>query len=137
MSDTPSANQDKLTLYSSTGSQWAYVAHLTLIEKGYKPVEYDVVNVDLMTAQNLEPEYVKINPHGTIPSLNHPSFKTPLMDSVDILEYLDRSRPAATVLNTGGDMDFYVRISKSRCRGSSRESAKAALIHHVSFYLVC
>ncbi|KAL2831596.1 hypothetical protein BJY01DRAFT_240059 [Aspergillus pseudoustus] len=106
MSDNPSANQDKLTLYSSTGSQWAYVAHLALIEKGYKSDEYDVVNVDLskppyvisVTAENLEPEYVKINPHGTIPSMNHPALETPLVDSVDILDYLDRSRPAATPL---------------------------------------
>ncbi|KAL2807900.1 hypothetical protein BJX63DRAFT_410928 [Aspergillus granulosus] len=93
MSVTRIPKVDKLTLYSYTGSQWAYVAHLGLNEKGYEPDDYDVVDVDLMTAQNFDPEYLQINPNGTIPSLNGPSFAEPLTDSVDILEYLDRLHP--------------------------------------------
>jgi glutathione S-transferase len=51
-----------------------------------------------VTAKNFEPEYLQINPNGTIPSLAMPSFAKPLVDSVDILEYLDRSRPDITPL---------------------------------------
>ncbi|KAL3457265.1 hypothetical protein BJX64DRAFT_269255 [Aspergillus heterothallicus] len=91
-------NQNKPILYSSTASQWAYVPHLALLEKGYRTEEYDVVDIDLVTAKNLEPNYLEINPHGTIPSLKSPFLATPLVDSVEILEYLDRSRPAATQL---------------------------------------
>ncbi|KAL3486201.1 hypothetical protein BJX62DRAFT_215653 [Aspergillus germanicus] len=93
MSAAHNAKGDKLTLYASTASQWAYVPILGLREKGYKPDEYDVVHIDLMTAKNFEPEYLQINPNGTIPSLAAPGLAKALVDSVDILEYLDRSRP--------------------------------------------
>jgi glutathione S-transferase len=51
-----------------------------------------------VTAKNFEPEYLQINPKGTIPSLTAPSLAKPLVDSVDILEYLDRCRPDTTPL---------------------------------------
>jgi glutathione S-transferase len=46
-----------------------------------------------VTGANFEPDYLQINPIGTIPSLVGPSLSRPLVDSVEILEYLNRSRP--------------------------------------------
>ena len=43
-------------------------------------------------AENLDPEYLKINPNGTVPSLVIPSQGKPLTDTRAILQYLDQSR---------------------------------------------
>jgi glutathione S-transferase len=51
-----------------------------------------------VTAKNFEPDYLQINPNGTIPSLTAPSLAKPLVDSVEILEYLDQSRPDTSPL---------------------------------------
>lgn len=42
-----------------------------------------------MAADNFDPEYLKINPNGTVPSLTSPSLSAPLTESTDILRYLD------------------------------------------------
>jgi glutathione S-transferase len=42
-----------------------------------------------VAAENFSPDYLKINPHGTVPSLVVPTLDQPLIDSRDILEYLD------------------------------------------------
>ncbi|KAL3449890.1 hypothetical protein BJX65DRAFT_305905 [Aspergillus insuetus] len=98
MSVAHNAKGGKLTLYASTASQWTYVPLLGLHEKEYKPDEYVVVDIDLLTAKNFEPDYLQINPNGTIPSMIVPGLSKALVDSVDILEYLDRSRPNASPL---------------------------------------
>ncbi|KAL5041419.1 hypothetical protein BDW71DRAFT_217869 [Aspergillus fruticulosus] len=83
----------QFTLYSDVASQWAYVAHLTIDEKGYDPREYVVKQVGLLDAENFNPEYVKINPNGTIPSLTSASLPEPLIESTDIVKHLDSNRP--------------------------------------------
>ncbi|KAK4244268.1 hypothetical protein C7999DRAFT_35384 [Corynascus novoguineensis] len=83
----------KITVYSSKASQWASVAHLTLAEKGYKPEEYDVEEIDLVGGENFNPEFLKIQPNGTIPALTSSELDKPLIESVDILAYLDKLRP--------------------------------------------
>ncbi|KAK2804518.1 hypothetical protein FQN50_006593 [Emmonsiellopsis sp. PD_5] len=85
---------NKFTLYSFAGSQWAGVAHLTLAEKGYDKSQYDVKEIDLITAKNFEPDYLAINPNGTIPSLTSPALSKPLIESADILKYLNQSHPS-------------------------------------------
>ncbi|KAJ5550938.1 hypothetical protein N7461_005636 [Penicillium sp. DV-2018c] len=79
----------QLTLFTSPASQWAYVAHLTLDEKGYHPSEYAVKEIGLVQGENFAPEYVKINPNGTIPSMTSTSLPKPLVDSADIVKFLD------------------------------------------------
>jgi glutathione S-transferase len=96
-------------LYSFIGSQWAGVAHLALAEKGFDKSEYSIKEVDLgkhfaetcscvgtealsVLAENFEAEYLAINPNGTIPSLTGPSLSHPLIESSEILEYLDSAR---------------------------------------------
>lgn len=41
------SNKSQFTLYTSDASQWAFVAHLTIDAKGYKPGEYAVKHVGL------------------------------------------------------------------------------------------
>ena len=51
-----------------------------------------------MQGGNFHPDYVKINPNGTIPSLTSSSLKEPLIESADILEYLNQTRPSGVDL---------------------------------------
>jgi glutathione S-transferase len=41
-------------------------------------------------AQNFSPNYLKINPNGTVPSLTSAALDKPLVDSTEILDYLDK-----------------------------------------------
>jgi len=87
----------KLTLYTSTASQWAQVGHLGLEEKGYKEGEYNIKQVDLFTGENFSPEYLNINPNGTVPSLEYPSQTRALVDSREVLEHLDSTRSGESI----------------------------------------
>jgi glutathione S-transferase len=82
----------KFTVWSFPGSQWAGVAHLTLAEKGFTSDDYEIKDVDLIAADNFSPEYLEINPGGTVPSLTSPDLDKALIHSTDILRYLDGLR---------------------------------------------
>ena len=51
----------------------------------------------LATGDNFASEYLAINPNGTVPSLTAPSLAKPLIDSVDILRWID-SRGTKTLV---------------------------------------
>jgi glutathione S-transferase len=51
------------------------------------------VNNLIVNGENFSPEYVQINPNGTIPSLTSTSLPKPLIESADILKYLDFNHP--------------------------------------------
>jgi glutathione S-transferase len=79
-----------------------------LVEKGYKPEEYEIKEIDIckfstftrrvgetymplcpVTAENFDPEYLNINPMGTVPALASPALPSPLTSSTDVLRWLD------------------------------------------------
>ncbi|KIX04798.1 uncharacterized protein Z518_05669 [Rhinocladiella mackenziei CBS 650.93] len=91
------AGTPKFTLYTSEASQWAMVPQLGLVEKGYLPHEFEAKEVDLLEAGNFDIDYLKVNNNGTIPALTAPVLDTPLMQSTDILEYLDRAHPESDI----------------------------------------
>jgi len=80
-----------LILYSSLASQWANVPKLGLAEIGFAESEVEIKEIDLLTAENFHPDYLKINPNGTVPSLVISAQKF-LVDSREILEYLDHTQ---------------------------------------------
>lgn len=49
---------------------------------------------DKVKAENFDPEYLEKNPNGTVPTLTAPHLSQPLVDTQQILEYLDQSRPS-------------------------------------------
>ncbi|WVQ82235.1 hypothetical protein IAT38_004363 [Cryptococcus sp. DSM 104549] len=60
----------KIQLYEFAGSVWANAPKIALEEAGLKQgkdVEY--ISVNLAEGKNFEPEYLKINPEGTVPTL--------------------------------------------------------------------
>ncbi|KAM0257232.1 hypothetical protein ACHAQJ_004470 [Trichoderma viride] len=81
---------EKFTIYSSAESQWVGVMLLALAEKGLREnKDYDVKEISLATGENFAPEYIAINPNGTVPSLTAPSLSKPLTESADILRWID------------------------------------------------
>src|SRR5690242_9146217 len=52
----------------------------------------------LVAGENFNLDYLKINPNGTVPSLIAPQLRRPLVDSTEILEFLDSSRQSGTKL---------------------------------------
>lgn len=89
---------EKFTLYSSLASQWASVPKLGLAEKGYSKEDYEVKELNILTAENFDPAYVAINPNATVPSLTSPSLREPLVDSRTVLQHIDAGRPSAPTL---------------------------------------
>lgn len=92
---------------------------LALAEKGFREnIDYDVqeitlgessslqlttgtdwpnMSLQLATGENFAPEYIAINPNGTVPSLTAPSLTKPLTESADILRWID-SRGTKTLV---------------------------------------
>ncbi|KAL8905725.1 MAG: hypothetical protein Q9171_006564 [Xanthocarpia ochracea] len=55
-----------------------------------------LTGTNAVKAENFDPEYLKINPNGTVPSMKALSLNEPLIDTREILEFLDRYRPSTT-----------------------------------------
>jgi glutathione S-transferase len=49
-----------------------------------------VLRLRAVGGENFHPEYVKINPNGTVPSLTSASLAQPLVDTTEILEYMNK-----------------------------------------------
>ncbi|KAK4063819.1 hypothetical protein Trihar35433_8527 [Trichoderma harzianum] len=88
----------QFTVYTSAASQWAQVAHLALAQKGVPEDKYDLKEIALMTGGNFDPEYIKVNPNGTVPSITSPSLDKPLIQSLDILRYIDAFEGESTLV---------------------------------------
>ena len=57
-----------LKLYQAGNSICTQKVQITLDEKG---LPYDTQNINLFTHEQYSPEYLKINPKGVVPSLDH------------------------------------------------------------------
>ncbi|GAA0465556.1 hypothetical protein GCM10009096_02710 [Parasphingorhabdus litoris] len=77
-----------MTVYAVSGAPrpWRVLAGLT-----FKELEYDIHYMEASKAEHKAPEYLKINPRGTVPSLVKGDLI--LRDSIGILAWLDREYP--------------------------------------------
>ncbi|HEX7007562.1 MAG TPA: glutathione S-transferase family protein [Alphaproteobacteria bacterium] len=73
-----------LKLYHHNISVCAQKVRLQLAEKR---IPYEVVDVDLMRGEHLQPAYLKINPKGLVPALVHDG--APVVESTVIMEYIE------------------------------------------------
>jgi len=78
-----------LKVYSYFNSICTQKVFITLTEKG---IEYATQNVDLFRNEQFSPEYLKINPKGVVPALDHDG--RVVIESTLICEYLDECFPA-------------------------------------------
>lgn len=77
-----------MTIYAVSGAPrpWRVLAGLT-----FKELEYDIRYLEASKGEHKAPEYLKINPRGTVPSLVRGDLI--LRDSIGILAWLDREFP--------------------------------------------
>ena len=77
-----------LKVYSYFNSICTQKVFITLSEKG---LAYETQNVDLFKNEQFKPEYLKINPKGVVPALDHDG--RVVIESSLICEYLDDTFP--------------------------------------------
>ncbi|MBT5458359.1 MAG: glutathione S-transferase family protein, partial [Rhodospirillaceae bacterium] len=77
-----------LTLYHGETSTCSKRVRITLAEKG---VEWESRHLNLAKRENLDPDYLKLNPNGVVPTLVHDG--RVLIESVFIIQYLDEVFP--------------------------------------------
>ena len=77
-----------LTLYDFGNSVCCQKVRITLRAKG---LAWEAVTVDLFKAEQYDPEYLKLNPKGVVPTLVHDG--RPVIESTLICEYLDAAFP--------------------------------------------
>ncbi|MDA0240404.1 MAG: glutathione S-transferase family protein [Proteobacteria bacterium] len=73
-----------LTLYQFGNSVCAQKVRITLAEKD---LDWEPVEVNLFKSEQYNPEYLKLNPKGVVPTLVHDG--KPVIESTLICEYLD------------------------------------------------
>ncbi len=77
-----------LTLYKYSNSICTQKVLITLDEKN---LDFETVDINLFAGEQYDPEYLKINPKGVVPSLIHEG--RPIIESTLICEYLDETYP--------------------------------------------
>jgi glutathione S-transferase len=77
-----------LELYDASGSLCSQKVKLVLAEKN---LEWKNHSLNLLTFENLQPSYVRLNPKGVVPTLIHDG--KVITDSVAIVRYLDEQFP--------------------------------------------
>jgi glutathione S-transferase len=82
-----------LKVYSYFNSICTQKVFITLAEKG---IAYETQNVDLFKNEQFKPDYLKINPKGVVPALDHDG--RIIIESTLICEYLDDSFPALRLM---------------------------------------
>jgi len=82
-----------LTLYHFWSSTCSRKVRITLAEKG---LDWESHHIDIVTKlDNLEPDYVKLNPNGVVPTLDHDG--KIIIESNIIIEYLDDTFPEVSL----------------------------------------
>jgi glutathione S-transferase len=77
-----------LVLYDFGNSVCCQKVRITLVEKG---LTWEARKVDLFKTEQYDPQYLKLNPKGVVPTLVHDG--TPVIESTLICEYLDDTFP--------------------------------------------
>ena len=78
----------ELILYDFGNSVCCQKVRITLVEKG---LTWEARRVDLFKTEQYDPEYLKLNPKGVVPTLVHDG--TPIIESTLICEYIDDTFP--------------------------------------------
>ncbi|KAF4686475.1 glutathione Stransferase [Perkinsus olseni] len=78
----------KLTLFTYSPSNNCLRVEMALKEK---KLEYERIEIDIFKGQQKTPEFLAMNPRGTVPCLTHGSIV--LQDSMAAIQYLDMAFP--------------------------------------------
>lgn len=99
-----------LELYHNDKSTCSQKVRICLAEKG---VAWEDRQIDLMSGENLTPEYLAINPNGVVPAFVHDG--RPIIESTVMCEYVDEVWPSEPKLTpddpaTRADMRAWLRF---------------------------
>ena len=84
---------DKIYYYGGALSNNCMRVTLHLAEKG---VNWESLKIDVLNAKNLEEDYLKIHPKGTVPAIIHNGLA--ISDSNDIMKYIEDKFPSPSLL---------------------------------------
>src|SRR6266567_4782712 len=76
------------TLYNAPQSTCSQRVRFVLNAKG---LPFEEVKLDLLAGDQLKPDYLKLNPNGVVPTLDHDG--NVVIDSSVIIEYVDEISP--------------------------------------------
>ena len=82
-----------LVLYDFGNSVCCQKVRITLVEKG---LTWKAIRVDLFKSEQYDPQYLKMNPKGVVPTLVHDG--VPIIESTLICEYLDETFPVPPLM---------------------------------------
>ena len=82
-----------LTLYQFNNTVCSQKVRITLSEKG---LQWETREVNLFRSEQYDPEYLKLNPKGVVPTLVHDG--RPVIESTLICEYLDEAFPEPSLV---------------------------------------
>jgi glutathione S-transferase len=118
-----------LELYHSNWSICAQKVRLVIAEKGLDVVEH---HLDLRARDQQQPEYLKLNPKGYVPTLVHDG--RPVIESSLICEYLDEVFPE-TPLRPADPVDRAYMKTWTRRPDDGLHRACATLTNAIAFRL--
>ncbi len=104
--------------YDSGGSNMA--PHAALKEIG---AAHELIRIDLDKGEQRSPAYLKINPHGRVPTLVHGDIV--MFESAAILMYLCDRHPEAGLAPAASDPAPRSAICSGGCEGAVSSSAPA------------
>ncbi|WP_417674819.1 glutathione S-transferase family protein [Roseibium sp.] len=99
-----------LTLYHGATSVCSQKARLSLAEIG---LEYEGHLLDLMTGDQFDPDYLKLNPNAVVPTLVDDG--TVVIESSLILEYLDETYNAGKLMPRDPELKAKTKLWLLRC----------------------
>jgi len=97
---------------------------MVLAEKG---VEYERVHVDLMAGAQRKPEYLEINPHGRVPTLEFDGAR--IYESTAICEFLDEVHPQPPLLPSGPVQRARARMVEETIDGAMFDAARTIVLN--------
>ncbi|KZT57096.1 hypothetical protein CALCODRAFT_483453 [Calocera cornea HHB12733] len=128
----------KAILYSWKGSVWCSVPRLALVEKGYGDDEIVIKSVNITEGDQFTPAFLRLNPHGTVPTLVVPLERSlgpdeesqfrALRDSVAITDFIDQSRSPLSKTHTTSSAPA-PSLSPATMEGSNTSKAIISLLH--------
>ncbi|EJT97784.1 hypothetical protein DACRYDRAFT_84120 [Dacryopinax primogenitus] len=132
------ADLPKAVLYSWPVSVWCSVPRLALVEKGYGSEEIIIKAVDISKGDQFSTAFLRLNPHGTVPTLVVPLERSlgpdeesqfrALRDSVTITDFIDSSRSPLSKTNTTSSAPA-PSLSPATIEGSNISKAIISLLH--------
>ena len=90
---------NSIKLYHCPGSLYSQMVKLVLAEKN---IQWQSHVLNLLTFENLQPSYVRLNPQGVVPTLVDGD--KVICDSIEIMYYLDRKFPNPQLTPTESEL---------------------------------